>query len=98
MMQSPLRRVLYIGVTSNLEKRVHEHKHHLLPGFSATYNTNRLVYYERFSDIRSAIDRETQLKHWRREKKEWLIEKMNPTWRDLAEDWGKQYLPTPPKT
>ncbi len=70
MMQSPSRRALYIGVTSNLEKRVSEHKRHLREGFSTAYNTIRLVYFERFSDIHSAIDRETQLKHWRRDKKE----------------------------
>jgi putative endonuclease len=98
MMQSPSRRALYIGVTGNLAKRVSEHRQHLFQGFSATYNTTRLVYFERFSDIRSAIDRETQLKHWRRSKKEWLIQQMNSTWRDLAEDWGQQFLPTPPKT
>ena len=98
MMQSPSRRALYIGVTSNLEKHVHEHKEHLLPGFSSTYNTTRLVYFERFSDIRSAIGRETQLKHWRREKKEWLIQQMNPNWTDLAEHWGEQFLPNRSKT
>ncbi|MGD0976268.1 MAG: GIY-YIG nuclease family protein [Candidatus Korobacteraceae bacterium] len=74
MMQSPSRRALYIGVTSNLQEHVYEHKQHLREGFSATYNTIRLVYFERFSDIRSAINRETQLKHWRRDKKEWLIQ------------------------
>ncbi len=98
MMQSPSRRVLYIGVTSDLEKRVYEHKQHLHEGFSATYNTSRLVYFERFSDIRTAIDRETQLKHWRRDKKEWLIQQMNPSWTDLAEHWGEQFLPDPSKT
>ena len=98
MMQSPSRHALYIGVTSNLEQRVYEHKQHLREGFSATYNTIRLVYFKRFSDIRSAIDRETQLKHWRRNKKEWLIQQMNPNWRDLAEHWGEQFLPGPSKT
>jgi putative endonuclease len=85
-------------ITSNLEKRIHEHKEHLLPGFSSTYNTTRLVYFERFSDIRSAIGRETQLKRWRRDKKEWLIQQMNPNWTDLAEHWGEQFLPNPSKT
>ena len=88
-MQSPSRRVLYIRVTSDIEKRVFQHKNHMLEGFSAKYNTTRLVYLERFGDIRSAIDRETQLKKWRRSKKEWLIEMENPHWKDLAEDWGK---------
>jgi putative endonuclease len=88
-MQSPSRRVLYIGVTSNIERRVFQHKNHVIEGFSAKYNTTRLVYLERFVDIRNAIARETQLKKWRRSKKEWLIETNNPHWRDLAEDWGK---------
>ena len=98
MMQSPSRRALYIGVTGNLPKRVWQHKQHLLQGFSSTYNTSRLVYFERFDDIRAAIERETQLKHWRRSKKEWLIEQMNPGWVDLAQDWGEQSRPTGPKT
>jgi predicted GIY-YIG superfamily endonuclease len=98
MMQSPSRRALYIGVTGNLQKRVNEHKQHLLEGFSNTYNTIRLVYFERFSDVHSAITHETQLKHWRRSKKEWLIQRLNPHWRDLAENWGQQFRPTTPKT
>jgi putative endonuclease len=91
-MQSPSRRVLYIGVTSNIEKRVFQHKNHAIEGFSAKYNTTRLVYLERFVDIRNAIARETQLKKWRRSKKEWLIGMNNPHWRDLSEGWYKSLV------
>ena len=79
--------VLYIGVTSNLPHRLYEHKNHLVDGFSSKYNTNKLVYFEETSDVYSAISREKQLKKWRREKKNQLIEAMNPQWRDLSLDW-----------
>jgi len=80
-------RTLYIGVTNNLERRMWEHKQKDGSGFAARYNITRLVYYEESTDIRDAIAREKQLKHWRREKKVWLIERDNPEWRDLSEDW-----------
>ncbi len=77
-------RVLYIGVTSNLPKRVFEHKHHLdVHSFTDQYNVEKLVYYESTPDIREAIAREKQLKGWTRKKKEWLITQMNPDWIDL---------------
>jgi putative endonuclease len=76
--------VLYIGVTNQLESRVMEHKQRLVSGFSQTYNTTKLVYFEPFGDIRDAIAREKQLKRWRREKKVFLIEKQNPRWLDLS--------------
>ena len=76
--------VLYIGVTNCLEIRVVQHKQKLVPGFSQTYKTTKLVYFEPFGDIRNAIAREKQLKHWRREKKVFLIEKQNPRWLDLS--------------
>jgi putative endonuclease len=79
--------VLYTGVTSYLETRVTQHKQKLFAGFSAKYNTTKLVYFEPFSDIRNAIAREKQLKRWRREKKVFLIERANPTWRDLSADF-----------
>jgi putative endonuclease len=78
---------LYIGVTGNLLKRVFEHKQKKYEGFSATYNCNRLVWFERFMGPNSAIAREKQLKGWRRAKKIVLIEKDNPTWNDLSEGW-----------
>ena len=75
--------VLYIGITSNLIRRVWEHKEGLIDGFSKRYVINNLVYYETTSDVNSAIAREKQLKNWRREKKEYLIRQMNPGWCDL---------------
>ena len=86
-MMSASRRALYIGVTSGIEHRVLQHKNHRFPGFSDDNNTTRLVYFERFTDIRAAIRREKQLKGWRREKKENLIKGMNPTYRDLSAEW-----------
>jgi putative endonuclease len=91
VMQSASRRALYIDMTSNLRKRVYQHKTHAFEGFTDDYNAARLVYWESFDDVRNAIDREKQLKRWRREKKMWLIERKNPGWKDLAADWyGKQ--------
>jgi putative endonuclease len=81
--------VLYTGVTSHLDIRVAQHKQKLFAGFSAKYNTTKLVYYEPFSDVRNAIAREKQLKRWRREKKVFLIERANPTWRDLSADFPR---------
>ena len=80
-------RVLYIGVTNNLERRLFEHRRKLVPGFTAKYNVTRLVYYECFENIRDATAREKQMKAWRREKKVTLIEGMNPGWRELSETW-----------
>src|SRR6201993_1065225 len=87
MMQSASRRALYIGMTNNLHKRVGQHKTHAFEGFTDDYNATRLVYWESFDDVRNAIDREKQLKRWRREKKMGLIERKNPGWKDLAADW-----------
>ena len=81
--------VLYIGVTNNLSRRLYEHQNHMVPGFTDRYNVCKLVYYEACGDVRSAIAREKELKAWRREKKNALVEKNNPEWRDLSED-GKQ--------
>lgn len=76
-------RRLYIGVTSNLEKRISEHKQGLIEGFTKAYKINQLVYYEDYPDMLSAIAREKQLKGWTRAKKIALILKMNPGWEDL---------------
>ncbi|MFT6985493.1 MAG: putative endonuclease [Psychromonas sp.] len=76
--------VLYIGVTSNLAKRVYQHQTHQDDGFSKKYNLNDLVYFEMHSDMLDAISREKQLKHWNREWKIRLIEKANPEWLDLS--------------
>ena len=94
-------RLLYIGVTNNLLRRVCEHKHKLIEGFTARYNLNQLVYYETFNDVRLAIAREKQLKGWLKWRKYELIESVNPHWRDLAAEWySEQPIPersfTPP--
>lgn len=78
---------LYIGMTRDLEKRVFEHKGKLHEGFSATYNCDRLVWFERFMGPQAAIAREKQLKGWTRAKKIALIRRSNPTWIDLSEEW-----------
>ena len=74
---------LYAGVTSDLVKRVFEHKNNLVEGFSKEYGVHDLVYYEVTEDVDSAIRREKQIKKWKREWKINLIEKTNPEWRDL---------------
>ncbi len=79
--------VIYIGVTGNLPRRLYEHRNGLVEGFTKQYNVHKLVYYEYTNDVYSAISREKQLKKWRREKKNQLIEAMNPQWRDLSLDW-----------
>jgi len=78
---------LYTGVTNNLERRVYEHKHGLVEGFTKKYNLTMLVYYETTDDV-SAIAREKQIKGWLRSKKIALIESGNPQWRDLSEGWS----------
>lgn len=78
---------LYTGVTNNLERRVYEHKHKLVPGFTSKYNLTRLAYFEDTNDITIAIAREKQIKGWLRKKKIILIESMNPEWNDLSEGW-----------
>jgi|JI10StandDraft_1071094.scaffolds.fasta_scaffold05515_12 putative endonuclease len=72
--------VLYVGVTSDLERRFAEHQSKLAPGFSKKYNLNKLVYYECFSDMENAILREKQIKKWGRKKKDFLVESVNPDW------------------
>ena len=80
-------KTLYTGVTSDLENRVFQHKSHWDPGFTRKYKIDRLVYFERFEDIRSAITREKQIKGMTRLKKMALIVSMNLEWRDLSEGW-----------
>jgi putative endonuclease len=87
MMSSSSRRALYTGVTARFRNRVFEYKNDLVEGFSSKYKCHRLVYFERFTNIVDAIAREKQVKGWRREKKDKLVESMNPTWKDLAADW-----------
>ena len=87
MMTNRSRVVLYTGVTSKLEGRVWEHKNHVVKGFTARYRLDRLVYYEQFVDLISAITREKEMKAWRREKKNDLVRKLNPKWEDLAKNY-----------
>jgi len=75
----------YIGVTNNLLRRVWEHQNKLSEGFTNKYNLCKLIYYEFFDEMIEAIKREKQLKRWTRKKKDCLIEKMNPEWKDLFE-------------
>ncbi len=75
---------MYVGVTSNLPRRIAQHQDKLVDGFTAKYNINKLVYYDLTSDIFSAISREKEIKKWRREKKNRLVESMNPEWRELV--------------
>jgi len=79
-------RRLYIGVTNDLQRRVYEHKHRLVPGFTSKYFLERLVYFEDTSDIGAAIAREKELKGWRRSKKIALVQRVNPHWSDLSRD------------
>ena len=78
---------LYVGVTSNLSKRVWEHKNKVVEGFTEKYNVDKLVYYETTDSIELAIKREKQLKNWHRQWKINLIKEMNPEFRDLSLDW-----------
>ena len=78
---------MYIGVTNDLQRRVYEHRNKLLKGFTEKYNINKLVYFEETSDVTAAITREKEIKKWRREKKNALVQRVNPDWKDLSEDF-----------
>jgi putative endonuclease len=80
-------KTLYTGVTNNLQRRVYEHKHHLVAGFTSRYHITRLVYFEETSDVNAVIAREKHIKGWLRARKVALIESLNPDWRDLSEEW-----------
>jgi putative endonuclease len=86
--------VLYVGVTNDLVRRVAEHKAKINKGFTYKYNCDKLVYYEIFSLMITAIAREKQLKNWKREWKDSLINEINPEWKDLSEEIGvdKEYI------
>jgi len=90
IMTSWSNKVLYTGVTNNLERRIYEHKNELIPGFTKKYNVSKLVYFEYTTDVREAITREKQIKGWTRQKKNDLVESMNPQWMDLAEKWREK--------
>ena len=80
-------RRLYVGMTNDLERRVWEHRTKAAEGFTSRYNIDRLIWYESTSEVMAAIEREKEIKGWRREKKICLIESENPGWTDLAQDW-----------
>jgi len=85
---------LYIGITTDFEVRIRQHKSHKYPrSFTARYNIDKLVYYECYALVLQAIAREKQLKRWSRIKKIGLIVSLNPTWQDLSADWGKPLKP-----
>ena len=79
--------VLYVGSTSDLVRRIYQHRHGLIPGFTKQYNVDRLVWWETTPNSRAMVEREREIKGWRREKKVRLIEAANPGWHDLAVDW-----------
>jgi putative endonuclease len=80
-------KTLYTGVTNNLQRRMYEHKHHQVEGFTSKYHLTHLVYVEETSDVNAAIAREKHIKGWVRAKKIALIESINPNWLDLSEEW-----------
>jgi len=80
-------RVLYVGVTNNLERRIWEHQTGAVEGFTKKYKIKKLVYFEETGDVSAAIEREKEIKRWRREKKNALVNLMNPGWKDLSEEW-----------
>jgi putative endonuclease len=82
-------KVLYTGVTNNLERRMFEHKNKMINGFTKKYNLTKLVYLEETSDVGSALEREKQLKNWHRDWKIKLITDFNPEWKDLSIENGK---------
>ena len=85
-------KVLYVGITSDLQHRVSEHKTGALEGFTNKYKCHYLVHFERYDNVFHAIGREKQLKGWTRAKKIALIESSNPRWQDRSEHWGRQIL------
>ena len=83
-------RALYIGVTNDIIRRIAEHKHEKIAGFTKTYHVHKLVYLENCNDAYAAISREKQLKGWRREKKQRLITEQNPFWKDLSIEFTEE--------
>ena len=81
-------KVIYVGITNDLRRRLFEHKNKLVKGFTEKYNVTKLIYFETTTDVTSAIAREKEIKKWRREKKNRLVETINPDWKDLSTGWG----------
>jgi putative endonuclease len=92
MMGSTSRHVLYTGVTAFFDERVWQHKNNQGGYFTSKYKCYRLVYFEQFTNVETAIAREKEIKGWRREKKNKLVESQNPSWKDLAADWYSKGL------
>ena len=82
-------KVMYIGVTNDLQRRLYEHKNGLIEGFTKKYNVHKLVFFEETTDIKAAIEREKQLKGLLRKKKNALVEMINPEWKDLSSEWSE---------
>lgn len=80
-------KVIYTGVTNNLERRLYEHKNGITEGFTKKYNVHKLVWFDYTTDVRVAIEKEKQIKGWTRAKKNALVERDNPDWKDLSEVW-----------
>ncbi|MHC4155130.1 MAG: GIY-YIG nuclease family protein [Planctomycetota bacterium] len=78
---------LYVGLTSDIKRRIHEHKNRTIAGFTSKYNIDKLLYFETFGDIHSAIAREKTIKGWLRNKKLELVRETNPEWLDLSKPW-----------
>ena len=87
LLASKIRGTLYIGVTNDLQRRVYEHKMEIQKGFTQKYGVHKLVYFETFQNVNEAIERENNMKKWKRDWKIKLIEKENKPWLDLAKDW-----------
>ena len=92
ILASKIRGTLYIGVTNDLQRRVYEHKKGIKEGFTLKYGVSRLVYFEIFKEVEQAIDREKNMKKWKRDWKIRLIEEDNKRWLDLASDWYDNIL------
>jgi|SRR4030043_22903 len=80
-------KVIYVGITNELTRRIYKHKNKMIKGFTEKYNVKKLVYFEETQDINTAIEREKEIKKWRREKKNRLVNSMNPNWDDLSSGW-----------
>ena len=92
ILSSKIRGTLYIGMTNDLQRRVYEHKTGFYKGFTSKYGVNKLMYFETFQNVKEAINREKKLKKWNRAWKIELLEKDNPSWRDLAKNWYDNLL------
>ena len=81
---------LYIGITNNISRRLYQHRYGEVKGFTKRYHLNRLVWLEHFRSVNDAIECEKKLKGWRRSRKTALIERTNPRWLDLSDDWEQE--------